>query len=279
MIVIADSGSTKTDWCVCANNQTYRFHTKGLNPYFMDAQEILQEIQTGYTVSISQHEITHVYFYGAGCKATEQQLIVVRALQEFFSQAQCLVESDIVGAARALHGNEAGLVAILGTGMSIAYWNGTQIQEMMPSLGYILGDEGSGAYIGKCFIQALFYNILSNNVSEEWKKTFAYSLSEVLENVYKKQYPNRYLASFVPFVYKHKNDFSVQQLLHQIFEQFAEQVEVLAKKNNIFSISCVGSVAYFFKDFVYLALQNKSICLLQTDSTPINALIEYHTIK
>ncbi|HOS84031.1 MAG TPA: ATPase [Bacteroidales bacterium] len=276
MIVLADSGSTKTDWCVIHDSKTYMFHSKGLNPFFVESNEIYSEIQRTYTVTVAPQEITKVFFYGAGCKAYESQLIVKRALQDFFSNATCCVDSDMVGAAIALHGNNPGLVAILGTGMSIAYWNGTDIQEMLPSLGFILGDEGGGAYIGKCFIQALFQNKLPIHLIEEWNHTFACTLPQVLEHVYKKPFPNRYLASFVPFVYKHRHDKAIQEMLQIIFNQFASQVFEIATKYNCNSISCVGSVAYFFKDFVYLALQKKSIELQETDSSPIQKLIQYY---
>lgn len=279
MIVIADSGSTKTDWCVVYNNQHYMFHTKGLNPYFVSAEEIVQELQRAYTAPIESQRITNVYFYGAGCKAKESQTLVIRALQQFFENAQSVVDSDLVGAALAMYGNAPGVIAILGTGMSIAYWNGNTISDMMPSLGYILGDEGSGAYIGKCFIQLLFQNALSQQIVEDWNSTYIFTLPQVLEHVYKKPFPNRYLASFVPFVYKHRSDPSIQALLYQIFDEFAEQVACICNKNNCNTISCVGSVAYFFKDFVYLALQKKSIELHKTDSSPIHKLVDYYTIN
>jgi N-acetylglucosamine kinase-like BadF-type ATPase len=276
MIVIADSGSTKTDWCIVHKEATYMFHTKGLNPYFVTSQDIVEELQNGYSYKLPASIVTEVYFYGAGCKSKESQIIVRRALEQFFTNAQIVIDSDLVGAAIALYGNKPGVVAILGTGMSIAYWNGNQIQDMMPSLGYILGDEGSGANIGKSFIQLLYYNKLSQSISDEWNVTFQFTLAQVLEQIYKKPYPNRFLASFVPFVYKHKNDRTIQAMLEQIFLDFAIQVETIANKYDCKSVSCVGSVAYFFKDFVYLALQKKSIELLHTESSPINLLVNYY---
>lgn len=276
MILIADSGSTKTDWCLLTNKESIFFHSKGLNPFFVDSQEVSQVLKDVFPDTYSFLDVTKIYFYGAGCKSIESQAIIKKGILEVCQNSIITVDSDLVGAAIAMYGKESGIISILGTGMSIGYWNGNELTQTIPSLGYILGDQGSGAYIGKIFLQSLFENKISEFVAADFNKTFQMELYHVLENVYKKANPNRFLASFVPFVYKHKNETSIHSMLEKIFSEYVQLVVYLSQKTVSNRISAIGSVAYFFKDFIEIELCKSQILIGEIDASPIKSLSCYY---
>jgi glucosamine kinase len=276
MILIADSGSTKTDWCLLSKYESIFFHSKGLNPYFVDSKEVSEVLREVFPQKYSFKDISKIYFYGAGCKSIESQSIIKKGLKAICSKTEITVDSDLIGAAIAMYGNESGMISIIGTGMSLGFWDGKEICISVPSLGYILGDQGSGAFIGKIFLQLLFENKISESVVSDFNKTFQIDLFHLLENVYKKPYPNRYLASFVPFVYKHKNDTTIHIMLEKIFSDFAQLVVYLSQKSNCKRISAIGSVAYFYKDFIQLELNKNGITIDKIEATPIEKLCSFY---
>ncbi|MDR2962037.1 MAG: hypothetical protein LBU90_00110 [Bacteroidales bacterium] len=276
MIVIADSGSTKTDWRVIDTHTAHSFQTLGLNPYFVDSETITNIMREQFPKHISQFDIAQCYFFGAGCKSVESQYVVQKGLQQFFTHASVHVESDLCGAARASFGAEQGIVCILGTGMSIGFWNGTELSYTLPSLGYILGDEGSGAYIGKMLIKAVFENHLPKHCVNDFLASYNTNLADVLHNIYKEPLPNLYLGDFTRFCSKHKHEKAVQHLLNRAFQEFAQRhVQRMVQHTGCRSIRFVGSIAYHFEEFLAPALLSIGVSIHGIIQKPIDGLQRY----
>ncbi|MCQ2609077.1 MAG: ATPase [Bacteroidales bacterium] len=256
MILLADSGSTKTDWSCVDGERIVRFHTIGLSPYFVTKEVVLSELTANMPTEIDPATIEAVYFYGTGCGRTESKGLIVDSLQTMFVNATVVVDSDLVGAAKACYGSQPGLVAILGTGMNIGYWNGTTVETPMASLGFILGDEGSGADLGKRLLSALFEKKLSQNVEKAFFEQYPITLGEVLDRVYKQPRPNAYLASFAPFLSRHIDDETIRSLVNSAFSDFCSTYFVpMMQRYNTKKVSFVGSLALAFKDLIVLNLQ------------------------
>ncbi len=276
MIIIADSGSTKTDWCVIDGKKTYSFQTLGLNPYFVDSASITNIVSEQFPKHLSPVDMSHCYFFGAGCKNRDSQYVVKKGLQNLFTHGTIQVESDLTGAARASLGNQAGIVCILGTGMSIGYWNGSELTYTLPSLGYILGDEGSGAYIGKMLVKAVFEERLPKHCIDDFFKTYNTNLANVLHNIYKEQLPNLYLGDFARFAMKHKNEESVQRIINRVFQEFTQfHVRKISQHTRCRSICFVGSIAYHFEEFLAPILLNAGISIHGVIQKPIDGLQRY----
>ena len=175
MILIADSGSTKTDWVLISDTESVSFQTIGFSPYFVEHSDVSSILLSALPETINTDTITQIFFYGAGCGTESSQKIIETALSQIFTLANIQINTDLVGAAIALLGNKSGIIAILGTGMNIGFWNGTNIEYTSPSLGYILGDEGSGAYIGKQLLSGYFYEEMPQEIIKEFK--FKYNLT------------------------------------------------------------------------------------------------------
>ncbi|MCL2328484.1 MAG: ATPase [Bacteroidetes bacterium] len=276
MIIVADSGSTKTDWRIIDNNKTHSFQTLGLNPYFVDSATITNIVREQFPAHLSPFDISHCYFFGAGCKGTHTSYTVQKALQQFFTHGTILVESDLCGAARASFGEQKGIVCILGTGMSIGFWNGSELSYTLPSLGYILGDEGSGAYLGKMLIKAVFEERLPKHCIDDFFATYNTNLTNVLHNVYKEPFPNLYLGDFSRFCTKHKHEEAMQRIINRAFQEFAQlHVRKIAQYTHCNSICFVGSIAYHFEEFLAPVLLNIGISIHGIIQKPIDGLQRY----
>ncbi|MDQ3048914.1 MAG: N-acetylglucosamine kinase [Bacteroidota bacterium] len=280
MILIADSGSTKTDWRVIdANKKIHQFATQGINPYFQTEQEIAEIIRMELLPALSASALiidSEIHFYGAGCAAESKKDIVRNALHEVFSSAKLLVETDMLGAARSVCGHQPGIAAILGTGMNSCLYSGEFILENRPSLGYILGDEGSGAHIGKTFIQAYLNQEMPASLAERFKSRFEAGTAEILEAVYKQPMPNRYLASFSKFIYQNLKEQFVIDLVAGCFEAFFDKHICRYQEHKQMKLSCVGSVAFYYSNILRAVAQNKGVNIDTIVETPIAGLTLYH---
>ncbi len=207
MILIADSGSTKTHWGLVNENSgepAMEFQTSGINPFYQDKKTILHLLQKEFTWKIDSP--VHLFFYGAGCSGVDSKAIVYEPLNSFFNPASITVESDLMAAAHSLCQHDAGLACIMGTGSNSCYYNGREITRHVPSLGYILGDEGSGADIGRRLVADILKHQLPDVVADHFFSTFHYNREEILEHVYKNPFPNRFLAGFAPYVRENIGD-------------------------------------------------------------------------
>ena len=277
MILIADSGSTNTTWCLAEKGSPVnQITTSGINPYFQTEEEIREVIARELDPYIKDHSIKAIYYYGAGCAFGEQQLILKEILSSFVPT--CIeVSTDLLGAARSLCGREAGIVCILGTGSNSCFYDGRSIIKNVSPLGYILGDEGGGAVLGKLLVGDCLKNQLPKHLSEKFLDQYQLTPSLLLENVYKKPFPNRFLAKFSCFLEENIQEEAIYSLVHQSFCSFFTRNVMQYDNYQTYPIHFIGSVAYHFRHVLLdaAAFFNLSICSIE--QSPVNGLLAYHT--
>ena len=280
MILIADSGATKTDWIVVYSRQEIRsFQTGGFNPFFVDSLYIRNEVEKGLVPFIDSKNVKEVYFYGAGCTSVQQTIIVEDALIPLFPEARIQVENDLLGAARALCGHQEGIACILGTGSNSCSFDGINITENVPSLGYILGDEGSGAYIGKNLLKEIISLSAPENIRDLFLKKYNYTRVDILTHLYRHEFPSRFLASFMSFVSENIADPFMQLLVHDAFSNFFDMQVLKYKRYNEIPVYSTGSVAFYFADIFKKVGMEKGIEIKNIVQSPIDGLTEYHLIE
>ena len=273
MIIIADSGSSKTDWrLITKDGVIEEVQSIGLNPHIISETDFIKEIKNSGLLAWPVDSIKKIYFYGAGITGSKLQENITNWLKSLFEQAEIQANSDLLAAARAIYGSEEGIIGILGTGSNSGYYNGSEIEQSIPALGYMLGDEGSGNALGKHLIVSFLRNELSGNHSNEFK-SFYPDYKNLLNNIYKSAQPARLLASFVPFIHQHHGDQFFEQLVQ---EEFMKYFMMMRKYENISKVGLVGSVAYYFSDILHKVAANQGIKLYKVIKSPIEALTLYH---
>lgn len=278
MILIADSGSTKTDWCaLLTDGKRLYFSGEGINPYFQDSTDVARIATDTLMNKIPEHPES-IFFYGAGCSSSEKNAQVEQGLQRVFSSASVLVEHDMLAAARALCGNSKGIACILGTGSNSILFNGEAIEEDIPSLGFILGDEGSGAYLGKELIRKFLYKELPEWLHDAFVKDYGLNKDQILEQVYKKPLPNRYLATFSPFIHAHIDTPEMHDLVYHAFEAFIKHHICKYTDYHHTPMHCTGSVAYHFKSILEEVCRDYHIHLGNVVKSPLEGLTNYHDL-
>lgn len=279
MILIADSGSTKTDWrLIDDNHEIYQYATQGINPYFHTQEQIAEIIEKELLFQLSKSVQTHIFeihFYGAGCATIPKKKIIASALIGFFPSSHIQVHSDLLGAARALCGHQPGIAAILGTGSNTCYYDGTNIVENHASTGYILGDEGSGAHLGKTFIQAYLNKELPEQIRKRFEERFELGKDEILDRVYKQPMPNRFLASFSKFIYQNLKEQYLVDMVAKCFNDLFDK-HILKYEHASLNLNCVGSVAFYFSNILRAVATNKGVQIDKIIESPIAALTLYH---
>lgn len=277
MILVADSGSTKTDWrLINDKTEVLACSTMGFNPYFVDSAVVLKELSASI-LSAKKEEVEQVFFYGAGCSSAEKQEFLVAIFAQFFTNANITVAHDLLAAARAACKKESGLVAILGTGANTCLYNGTDITHNIPALGYILGDEGGGVHLGKLFIKKLLHGQLPDKVSTDFKYTFPeLNLNTILDKVYKQALPNRFLASFAQFILKHENETEINAIIHQSFHEFFKQYIVLYPNYQQYPLHIVGSIGFYFQQYIALIAKDYGVIIGKIIQQPISELVDFH---
>lgn len=277
MILIADSGSTKTDWCAVENNKVVlQVQTKGMNPYFQSEEEIVNEINEQLLPLLPGKPLTAIYFYGAGCAFDKIELMRKALERSLCVEGEIEVNSDMLGTARALCGNEAGIACILGTGSNSCYYDGKEIVENVSPLGFILGDEGSGAVLGKLFIGSLLKNQLTESLKETFLDEYKLTPAEVIDRVYRKPFPNRFLATFSPFIAKHLDDDSLQALVKEAFAAFFRR-NVMQYKQEKCKVHFCGSIAYYYRELLLSVAEELHIRVGNIEHTPMQGLVAYHS--
>ena len=278
MILIADSGSTKTHWClVTASGQCTDVRTDGINPVLQTEEQIYDCISNQLLPQIAKllwaGTLTHVFFYGAGC-TPEKKVLVKKALETVFKKAEVTVESDMLGAARGLLGHNAGVACILGTGSGSCFYNGETIDWCVPSLGFILGDEGSGAVLGKRLVGDILKNQLGDDLKELFLKEHETSIADIIDKVYKQPFPNRFLAKLSRFCASHLDDPRIHALVYDHFVQFIRRNLVQYKSEA--PIGFVGSIAYYYRSILEEAMRAEGLPLGTILKDPIEGLKEFH---
>jgi glucosamine kinase len=274
--LLADSGATKAEWCLLQNGKKKTLFTQGISPYFLTTEQIVGILQNELIVSLKNKTIDEVYYYGTGCANPENAKNVRKALLQVFKGAKVQVQTDLMGAARAVCGREKGIACILGTGSNSCFYNGKTIVKNSPGLGYVLGDEASGAYLGKKVVQYFLYNTFDEDLRARFDARYVTTPVEILDNVYKKPFPNRYLATFALFLAENRGHYMVENIIEDglndfFFQHLCKYAEVWK-----YPVSFVGSVAYGFRDVLKELCQSYEFELGTVLKNPMEGLVKYH---
>jgi N-acetylglucosamine kinase-like BadF-type ATPase len=278
MILIADSGSTKCDWIAIekSGKEVLRTLTMGFNPYFHSQATISTAIKQNAQLSELQNEVEEIYYYGAGCSSAELNKIVVVALKVSFPKASIVVDHDLLGAAYAAYQGQPNITCILGTGSNSCFFDGTNLTESVPALGFILGDEGSGSYFGKRLIAAHLYGNLPEKINKDFIDTYGLTMQEIVTNVYVKPHANVYLASFVRFISGYKNEPFFSEMLHNGMKDFLQTHVLCYSEAKNTQINFVGSVAFHFKEAIESAAKELGLTIGNVIQRPVDRLVDYH---
>ena len=279
MILIADSGSTKSEFRLFEKNGKEKiFILPGINPFYQSETEIKGLINKDLCSDLSGFDVQEIYFYGAGCAFLDKKKILENALLYSFSQAGVFVGSDLLAAARALFGTNKGIACILGTGSNSCFYNGREIEKNVSPLGYILGDEGSGAVLGRKFISDCLKNQTPLSLQKKFFSQYNISPSEIMDRVYKQPFPNRYLASFTPFLLENVNEEYVYLLVKKSFMEFFER-NIKQYSTTDEKLGFIGSVAYYFQDILReVAEEVMGYRIEKIEKSPMEGLRQFHLI-
>jgi len=277
MIFIVESGSTKSDWVLLddKNNQTF-YSTMGFNPYFHSAEFIETELRNNKEIIAISSEVTRIYFYGAGCSSPALNNVVFDGLKKVFPLAEILVDHDLLACAYATYSGSPAISCIIGTGSNSCYFDGEKVSEVIPALGYILGDEGSGSYFGKKLLAAYLYHQLTPELALDLEESFGVTKSNIIGRVYQEPNANVYIASFMPFIAKHADHPIFQQMVEAGLKHFME-VHVCCYANyKEVEVNFVGSIADVFRSALQRAADSLSIRIGHVIKSPVNGLVTYH---
>lgn len=275
MKIIADSGSTKTHWAVfTGSGQRSSYYTSGINPSLMSDEEVAHVVSNELLGQLAKiwwvGPVESVEFYGAGCAGAEPLKRMHSALAAVFKHAQIVVDSDMVGACRALCGTSKGVCAILGTGSNSCYYDGEKIVGSVPSLGFILGDEGGGAYMGKRLVGDVLKRQLPDEICADFEAEYGLTVADIIRKVYREPQPNRFLAKMTYFLAKHIDNEAVEALVRDCFGQFVTRNLLAYGLPEGSEVHCVGSVAYVFRPQLEAALQLHGLKLGKLLKEPLN---------
>ena len=277
MILIADSGSTKTDWCVVGQGQLVRqIVTKGMNPFFQSEEEIENEIATALIPHLETNVLDAVYFYGAGCVPDKVPMMHNALSTHLNTKNGIEVNTDMLAVARGLCGHKPGIACIMGTGSNSCFYNGEEIVNNISPLGFILGDEGSGAVLGKLLVGDILKNQLPPAIKEAFLKQFDLTAPEIIDRVYRQPFPNRFLASLSPFIAQHLEEPGIRQLVLDSFIAFFRR-NVMQYDYTQYPVHFIGSVAHCYREILQEAAQETGIRIGKILQSPMEGLILYHT--
>jgi glucosamine kinase len=278
MLLIADSGSTKTDWALSENEIPRILHTVGYNPYFMDTETIYHSLSENLLPYLVPEEISQIYFYGAGCSTPENKEIVLRAIRQAFGNGtKVFVGHDLLGAARALLGNQDGFVAILGTGSNTCIYRHHESVMNIDSLGYLLGDEGSGSYIGKKFLRDFMRGQLEPQLHNRFKERFRIENNEqIFETLYSTPFPNRYLSGFCKFAEDFADHPYVRNKVRDSFHDFFKNLVSKYPDYKDYTFNCNGSIGFIYRDILEGVATDYGMKMGKVIRAPIEELVRYH---
>jgi len=280
MILIADSGSTKCSWALCDKDGTLLEETDtiGFNPYFIDKHNILLNLEKSSLVEC-KNDIKSIYFYGAGCSSKDKNRLIEEPLQSFFKNAKVNVSHDIDAACFAMYNGTPNITCILGTGSNSCYYDGKNVVEHAPSLGFLLGDEASGNYFGKKILTLYFNKILPKVLRQKFESNFETDLSIIKKNIYGNDRANVYLSKYFPFISKNKNHPLIQDLIYKALDEFFSIHVSCFKNYKEVEINFIGSVAYFLSDEINIVAKKYSCKIGGIIKNPINNLVDFHFDK
>ena len=277
MILIADSGSTKCQWIIFNTNgeNLFELETIGFNPYFVDDRFILSQLNDS-ELNQYKNRIDSLYFYGAGCGMQQQRLILADAFKQFFINSSINIYHDLEAACFAMYRGNPNITCILGTGSNSCYFDGSNIIENAPSLGFLLGDEASGNYFGKKILNLYFNNKLPQDLHMLFEKDFNPDLALLKEKIYNNPRSNMYLASYFPFLFENKSHPVIKKIILDGLEHFFDLHVSCFKKHEVKEINFIGSVSFFLRDEISDISHNHNLLIGDIIKNPIKKLIEYH---
>lgn len=276
MKLIADSGSTKTDWLFTTESKrVHKIRTQGINPFYQNSAEITHILETELIPQLENQKPEQLFFYGAGCSFPEKQKVLSAAFENLWGKDVAVaLHSDLVAAARALCGNKEGIACILGTGSNSCHWNGQEVVKNVPPLGYILGDEGSGAVLGKLLIADLLKNQLPEHLARAFYEKYDTCYEQLMAQVYKRPFPNRSLATYTYFLHETMEDEHILGILKRSFTAFAQRN--LSQYPQQLPVHFLGSVAVAFQEVLKAVLSQEGYTVGLVLQSPIEALRRYH---
>ncbi|MGH2563805.1 MAG: N-acetylglucosamine kinase [Ginsengibacter sp.] len=275
--LIADSGSTKTEWCLLHGKKKTIVLSQGMSPYFVNDLQMEGIMRQEVLPHIKKIAVEEIFYYGTGCTNPANTKMVKRALKNIFPGAIVKIESDVDGAAKALCGKGKGIACILGTGSSSCYYNGKRILKNNPGLGYILGDEGSGAYLGKKVIQYYLYNTFDEDLRSRFDAKFVTNVNEILNAVYKQPLANRYLASFAIFLAENRGHYMIENIIEDGLNDFFYNHIYKFRESWKYPVHFTGGIAYGFKDVLAEMCDSYQLQLGNVLRNPMEGLIRYHS--
>lgn len=277
-LLIADSGSTKTDWVfIDSNKKKSSYSGEGLNPYFSSREEISKNIKEGIGSDLKDYEVDKIIFYGSGVGTESTVEVLKLSLKENFINADIKVEPDLKGAAVACFGDSKGIACILGTGSNACVYDGTNILKKAPSLGFVLGDEGSAGYAGKQIISDYFHKTLPKELQVAIEKASDMNLESVLKKVYQEPRANSYVASFLKVLSEYKDHPYISGLVKKGFESFADKQLSYVKESAPLDVGFVGSMASIYENILREVMQERGFNVSAIIKKPIERLVEFHS--
>ena len=274
--LIADSGSTKCEWSLVYQGVEKRVLTQGISPYFLTGHQIQELLEKELLPQLGGSRVDEVFYYGTGCKSAGNRQVVTKAISTVFTGAAVLVDHDLMGAARALCGRNKGIACILGTGSNSGYYDGKKIVKNSPGIGYVLGDEGSGAYLGKKVLQYYLYKTFDEELLFRFDEKYKTSDDQVLDHVYKKPLPNRYLASFAVFLAENRGHYMIENIIEDGLNDFFFQHLYKYSESWKLPIHFVGGIAFGFQDVLKDLCQHYELELGNILRNPLEGLVKYH---
>ncbi|MEO9570767.1 MAG: N-acetylglucosamine kinase [Polaribacter sp.] len=278
MILIADGGSTKADWIAINSDkeEAFRVRTLGLNPAIVPEEELENRIINMFQLINIKEDVEEIHFYGAGCGTPKPIQILKSILESIFVNAKVFIAEDMLAAVYAATGNAPAIVCILGTGSNSCYYDGENMEMLVPSLGYILMDEASGNYFGKKLIIDYYYDKMPTRIAEKFKEDFDLSADNIKKNLYREANPNMYLASFAKFMFEFKEDKYIKRIIKKGFQEFFKYRVLPYNKTSDTPIYFIGSIAHYFRDILEKIAEKNNLVITEVIQRPIDNLLEYH---
>jgi len=279
MILVVDSGSTKTDWIAVDDSGKVLFSTQtlGLNPQVLSSEILKERIVNNFELYQNKDYVTNLYFYGAGCGVESPQLRIRKVFEEIFTNCAIIIKEDTYAAVYATSKpNEKSIVCILGTGSNCTYFDGKEIDQRVNSLGYVLMDEASGNFFGKQLIRSYYFNTMPKELALEFEKEYDLSPDTIKENLYRKENPNAYLATFSRFLIKNKDNSLFQEIINNGLDRFINHQILQFDDAKEVPIHFIGSISFFLEDEIKSALSAKGLSMGRIVKRPIEELVNFH---
>jgi N-acetylglucosamine kinase-like BadF-type ATPase len=276
-ILIADSGSTKTEWVLVNKESKEFFKSDGLNPYFRTHGQLSEAIKNGVKNSLKNARIDEIFFYGSGSGNESRKAILQNAIRENFPESEIHIESDMLGAAIACFGKKEGVACIMGTGSNSCVYDGEKIVKSIPSLGFVFGDEGSGGYFGKRILNAYYYKTMPEDLRNALEETSDMSLESVLHKIYEEPQANRFVASFSKILGDYRDHPFIKNMVRKGFEAFADKQLGYFEESKEKEIGFVGSIASVYQEILEEVLSERGMNLSIVVRKPLERLVDFHT--